>query len=293
MARRTNARDCPNCRSHKVNYRHRKPWERFLAAALSFQYFKCSNCGENFTRTNAQLTGTLISEDAKDTILLPLIGRPRNLVLLVFAVFLPTWLVWRFLQLQEAIAEPPSAIAVIGGGPPREIAAAQLAQKYPDLPVIVLGGSSLACLKQVFVEERKVPWQRVIADYRSTSTLTNLTTLLPYLKLDRPSKVIVVTDTGGWSRAQTLGSVILGSRSVAMVPALLDGAGSSRGESMSKIVAETVLAVGWTLFGDASLPSGFLRSGYAAEINATAPAGSCTNGYNFYYPVLDGSGIGQ
>ncbi len=291
MARRTNARDCPNCRSHKVNYRHRKPWERFLAATFSFQYFKCSNCGENFTRTNAQLTGTLITEDAKDTILLPLIGRPRNLVLLVLAIFLPTWLAWRYVQLQMAMAEPPSAIAVIGGGPPREIAAAQLAQKYPDLPVIVLGGSSLGCLKQIFTQERKVPWQRVIADYRSTSTLTNLTTLLPYLKLDRPSKVIVVTDTGGWSRAKTLGSVILGGHGVAMVPALVDGEGSTRGESTPKIVAEVFLAIGWTLFGDASLPSSFFNSNYTAEVVADTPSRNCTKGYNSYYPVLDGSEI--
>jgi DUF218 domain len=291
MPRRTNARDCPNCRSHKVNYRHRKPWERFLASTFSFQYFKCSNCGENFTRTNAQLTGTLITEDAKDTVLLPLIGKPRNLVLLVIGIFLPAWFTWRFLQLQAAMAEPPSAIAVIGGGVPREIAAAQLAQKYPDLPVIVLGGSSTACLKQIFTQERKVSWQRVIADYRSTSTLTNLTTLLPYLKLDRPSKVITVTDTGGWTRAKTLGSVILGSHGVAMVPALLDGEGSTRGESTPKIVAEVFLAVGWTLFGDASLPSGFLNSNYTAEAEASSPVGSCTTGYKGYYPVLDGSEI--
>ncbi|MBC7879977.1 MAG: YdcF family protein [Anaerolineae bacterium] len=262
-----------------------------MAATLSFQYFKCSNCGENFTRTNAQLTGTLITEDAKDTILLPLIGRPRNLVLLALAIFLPTWLAWRFLQLQLAMAEPPSAIAVIGGGPPREIAAAQLAQKYPDLPVIVLGGSSLGCLNQIFFQERKVAWQRVIADYRSASTLTNLTTLLPYLKLDRPSKVIVVTDTGGWSRAKTLGSVILGGHGVAMVPALVDGEGSSRGESTPKIVAEVFLAIGWTLFGDASLPSGFFNSNYMAEVVANTPSGNCTKGYNNFYPVLDGSEI--
>jgi hypothetical protein len=291
MPRRTSARDCPNCRSHKVNYRHRNTWERFLASTFGFQYFKCSNCGEHFTRTNAQLTGTLITEDAKETFLLPLIGKPRNLVLLAIGILLPTWLTWRFLQLRAAMAEPPSAIAVIGGGVPREIAAAQLAQKYPDLPVIVLGGSPIACLKQIFTQERNVPWQRVIVDYRSTSTLSNLTTLLPYLKLDHPSKVIAVTDTGGWARAKTLGSVILGSHGVAMVPALLDGEGSVRGESTPKIVAEVFLAVGWTLFGDASLPSGFLNSNYVAEAEANSPVGSCTKGYNSSYPVLDGSEI--
>jgi hypothetical protein len=291
MPRRTNARDCPNCHSHKVNYRHRNSWERFLASTFGFQYFKCSNCGENFTRTNAQLTGTLITENAKNPFLLPLIGKPRNLVLLVVGILLPAWLTWRFLQLQAAMAEPPSAIAVIGGGVPREIAAAQLAQKYPDLPVVVLDGSSLACLKKIFTQERKVAWQRVVGDYRSTSTLTTLTTLTPYLKPDHPNKVIIVTDTGGWLRAKTLGSIILGSRGVAMVPALIDGEGSSRGESIPKIVAESFLAIGWTLFGDASLPGGFLRSNYTAEVEANSPIGSCTKGYNTYYPVLDGSEI--
>jgi uncharacterized SAM-binding protein YcdF (DUF218 family) len=242
-------------------------------------------------RTNAQLTGTLITEDAKDTLLLPLIGKPRNLVLLAIGICLPTWLTWRFLQLQAAMAEPPSAIAVIGGGVPREIAAAQLAQKYPDLPVIILDGSSLACLKKIFTQERKVAWQRVVGDYRSTSTLTTLTTLTPYLESSHPSKVIIVTDTGGWLRAKTLGSIILGSRGVAMVPALLDGKGSSRGESIPKIAAESFLAIGWTLFGDASLPGGFLRSSYTAEAESRRPAGSCTTGYKDYYPVLDGSEI--
>lgn len=293
MPRRTSARDCPSCHSHKVNYRHRNPWERFLASTLSFQYFKCSNCGQKFTRTNAQLTGTLVTEGGKNASIPPWIAKSRNLMLLLAAILLPTWLAWRYWQWQGAMAEPPSAIAVIGGGPVREIVAAQMAQKYPDLPVIVLGGSPTACLKQIFSQERKVAWQRVIVDYRSTSTLTNLTTLVPYLKLDRPSKVIVVTDTGGWLRAKTLGAIILGSRGVAMVPALIDGEGSSRGESIPKIVAEAFLAMGWTLFGDASLPGGFLRSNYTAEIAASAPTGGCSSGYNTYYPVLDGSEIGR
>jgi len=66
-------------------------------------------------------------------------------------------------------------IIMLGGGIRREMAAAQLAQIHPSLPVIISSGSTLPCLYRVFVKEAGVDWRRVTIDFRAVDTLTNFT----------------------------------------------------------------------------------------------------------------------
>lgn len=215
-----------------------------------------------------------------------IINRPkRRLIILLLWLTLAVWLGWNYLRWLEAMRQPLSAIVVIGGGVSREIASAQLAKRYPELPIFVSGGSSLSCLHQIFTKERGIAWHRVSGDYRAASTLTNFTTLTPYLNDEQPRKVIVVTDIGGWHRAKVLGSIIFGSRGIAMTPALVNGPGSTRGESIEKTLLEALLACIWVLLNDAGLPPGFLNTPVEALVLKKALEPSCTSGYDSHYEV--------
>ncbi|PSB29490.1 YdcF family protein [Chlorogloea sp. CCALA 695] len=160
-------------------------------------------------------------------------------VFLIALVWLPWW---------EASQQIPSSIVVLGGGIRREILAAQLAQSYPNLPIIVSSGSSLPCLYRVFVEENKVDWRRLKVDFRATDTLTNFTALVPYLQSNQTRKVFMVTSKGNLPRAFVLAWLIWGSRGIAMEPVLVGGVGNH--ESWLKTFADTARAIVWVVLGE-------------------------------------------
>lgn len=158
------------------------------------------------------------------------------------------WLVWTWLPWWEAAQQIPSSIVVLGGGIRREILAAQLAQSYPNLPIIVSSGSSLPCLYRVFVEENKVAWSRLKVDFRATDTLTNFTALVFYLRSNQTRKVFMITSEGNMPRASILAWLIWGSRGIAMEPALVGGAGNH--ESWLKTFADSARAMLWIVLGE-------------------------------------------
>lgn len=161
------------------------------------------------------------------------------------------WLAWiGFLQWQ-AYQQPPSAIVVLGGGIRREMLAARLAQHYPNLPIIISSGSPLPCVYRVFVEEQGVAWQRVKVDFRATDTLTNFTSLLPYLQSNQPRKVFMISSKGNFQRASILAWFIWGSRGIATEPVLVDGVGNH--ESLLKTVADGMRAVVWVFLGEVTV----------------------------------------
>jgi len=139
-------------------------------------------------------------------------------------------------------------IIVLGGGIRREMAAAQLAQIHPSLPVVISSGSTLPCLYRVFVKEAGVDWRRVTIDFRAVDTLTNFTAMLPYVQSRQPRKVFVVATEGHWSRAAVLGWLIWGSRGIAMEPVLIKGVGHE--ESWGKTLIDSLRAIGWLALGN-------------------------------------------
>lgn len=158
------------------------------------------------------------------------------------------WLVWTWSPWLQALQQPPDAIVVIGGGIYREVVAAQLAQTYSSLPVVVSSGSTLPCLYRVFVEEHGVAWRRVTADFLAMDTVTNFTAVLPYLQTKTPRKVFVVATDRHWSRVLVLGWLIWGSRGIAMQPVLFEGGGHE--ESWFKTLRDSLRAMAWIVLGD-------------------------------------------
>ncbi len=167
------------------------------------------------------------------------------LIGLIGSVF---WLAWAWLSWWKASQQTPSSIVVLGGGIRREILAAQLAQSYPNLPIIVSSGSSLPCLYRVFIVENKVAWRRLTVDFRATDTLTNFTALVPYLQSNQSRKVFMVTSEGNLPRASMLAWLIWGSRGIAAEPVLVEGEGHD--ESWLKTFADSIRGVAWVVLGD-------------------------------------------
>lgn len=165
--------------------------------------------------------------------------------LLIGCVFLLTWTWFPWWQ---ALQQTPSSIVVLGGGIRREMLAAHLAQYYSDLPIIISSGSSLPCLYRVFVAEKGVAWKRVKVDFRAMDTLTNFTTLVPYLQSNHPRKVLMITSKGNLSRASVLGWLVWGSRGIAVEPVLVEGAGHY--ESWLKTLADSIRGLAWVILGE-------------------------------------------
>lgn len=165
--------------------------------------------------------------------------------LIIGSVF---WLTLIWLPWWEASKQIPASIVVLGGGIRREILAAQLAQYYPNMPIIISSGSSLPCLYRVFVEENKVAWRRLKVDFRATDTLTNFTALVLYLQSNQTHKVFMITSEGNMPRASILAWLIWGSRGIAMEPVLVGGGGNH--ESWLKTFADTARAIVWVVLGE-------------------------------------------
>lgn len=161
------------------------------------------------------------------------------------------WVVWTWWPWWQAAQRSPEMIIVLGGGIRREVAAAQLAQIHPHLPVIISSGSTLPCLYRVFVKEAGVNWQHVTVDFRAVDTLTNFTAVLPYIQSGQPRKVFVVSTEGHWSRAAVLGWLIWGSRGIAIEPFLIKGIGHE--ESWEKTLLDSLRAIAWLAVGNTTV----------------------------------------
>ncbi len=158
------------------------------------------------------------------------------------------WLAWTWFLWWQASQQPSSWIVVLGGGIRREMLAARLAKSYPELPIIVSSGSPLPCVYRVFVQEEGVDWRRVKVDFRAVDTLTNFTTLLPYLQSHQPRKVLMITEEGNLPRASVLAWLIWGSRGIAAEPVLVEGRGHN--ESWLKTLEDSTRAIAWVFLGN-------------------------------------------
>ncbi len=98
-------------------------------------------------------------------------------------------------------------------------------------------------------------WQRVRVDFRAVDTLTNFTTLLPYLQFAQPRKVFMITEQGNLPRASVLGWLIWGSRGIATQPVLVEGIGHH--ESWIKTFGDSTRALLWVLLGERTVANSY------------------------------------
>lgn len=161
--------------------------------------------------------------------------------LLTISVF--CWVGYR--QLVTQFSEP-QAIFVLGGSPDREKFAADLALKYPDLPLWVSSGSPEEYSYWVF-DQAGVDRQRLHLDYRAVDTLTNFTTLVDDLKNQGITSVYLVTSDYHMRRAQWIAEIIGSQRGVVfkIVPIPTDRSP----EPILKALRDSGRAIVWLVTG--------------------------------------------
>jgi uncharacterized SAM-binding protein YcdF (DUF218 family) len=122
------------------------------------------------------------------------------------------WWGYRYLKSQ---LQPPEAILVLGGSPQREVYAASLARREPDLDIWVSSGSNPEYANWVFSNAGIHP-NRVHLDYRAVDTVTNFTTLVDDLQQQGIDSIYLVTSDFHMLRAWIVAEIVLGSRGIAI-----------------------------------------------------------------------------
>ena len=177
--------------------------------------------------------------------------RVSSLLLLAAAM-----LVWGYLALRLAVARTrtpaPEIIFVLGGGHQRERLAARLGRQYPELPIWISSGISLARSCEIFRQAGIAP-NRVRRDNRATDTVTNFTSLADELAAANFEHVYVVTNDFHRQRAAAIATVVLGSRGIAFTFALYPRP-DIPSESPLVAVRDAIRSLGWLLVRDASAP---------------------------------------
>lgn len=121
-----------------------------------------------------------------------------------------------FRQVQSHVVQP-EAIFVLGGHESRERFAAQLASRYPELPIWISSGSPEAYVRKIFAKAG-IEGDRLHLDYRATDTVTNFTTLVDRLEAQGISSVYLVTSDNHMRRARLVGEIVFGSQGIDLKP---------------------------------------------------------------------------
>lgn len=165
---------------------------------------------------------------------------------------IPLILLWSYQEIKSNLAQP-QAILVLGGSTKREKFAAQFAREHPNIPIWVSGGTPKDYAEDVFANAG-IDLSRLHLDYRAVDTVTNFTTLVDELRSRKINKIYLITSDYHMRRAQTIGTIVFGSRGIEFQPVSVPSNQSS--EPVEKVVRDGARALLWLTTGrtGASLP---------------------------------------
>ena len=145
-------------------------------------------------------------------------------------------------------------VLVRGGSISREIYAAKLARKYPNLPILIARGSPDPCIVWVF-QRFQSPTNNVWLEVCSRCTFTNFMFGLPVLNSWQVRKIQLITSGTHIMRAEWLAKIILGSHGiwVDLVVAPEKGVPGNQ-ESWSKTGIDLTRSVIWAFLSQTIQP---------------------------------------
>lgn len=167
------------------------------------------------------------------------LAKLRQLICLSLLGTVGIW--WGYKQIQIYLAKP-EAIFVLGGHEERERFAAQLARKYPNLPVWVSSGSPSNYVKGIFADAG-VESDRLYLDYQAKDTVTNFTTLVDEFKMRGIKSVYLITSDSHMGRARLVGEIVFGSQGIIIKPLAVPS--QTEPESMLKSLRDGARALLW------------------------------------------------
>lgn len=155
-------------------------------------------------------------------------------------------IIWLGVREMRLHFEQPDAILVLGGSTEREKFTAELAHKYPNLPIWISSGAPREYTESVFAEAG-VDLDRLHLDYQAVDTVTNFTTLADLFKDKGIKSVYLVTSDYHMRRARIIGEIVLGSRGIDLKPVTIPTGKVE--EPLSKAIRDGGRAVLWVTTG--------------------------------------------
>ncbi|MEB3342279.1 YdcF family protein [Okeania sp.] len=179
------------------------------------------------------------------------IRRNKKIKKILLLVFLPiisgllVWLVGNTILLNSAAKAPVDAYLVLGGSIKREIYIAQIAKKYPEIPILISSGSAEPCVVGLF-RQANAPLDRVWLEYCSKSTFGNFFFSLPILEKWGVKHIKLVTSRTHLPRAKWLGQIILGSHGIWVETDIIEQKGiPGNRESLLKAGLDVIRSLMW------------------------------------------------
>lgn len=160
------------------------------------------------------------------------------------------WLIFilqNLVILHISASKPLDAFLVLGGSIQREIHVAELAIKYPKIPILIATGSPDPCILVIF-QRAQAPIDQVWLENCSYTTFTNYYFTAPILKRWGVHHVKLITSLSHTPRAKLLGQIILGSQGIWVDFDLIkESIIPGNTESNIKTILDVTRAILWSL----------------------------------------------
>ncbi len=143
---------------------------------------------------------------------------------ILISILAAIWLFSTTITVFFASSKPVDAFFVLGGSIKREMYVAQLAQKYPKVPILISSGSKDPCIWLIF-ERQYAPMQRVWLEKCADSTFDNFYYSIPILREWGVHKVKLITSTTHLPRAKLMAQILLGAQGMWVEPDIIQETG--------------------------------------------------------------------
>ena len=134
------------------------------------------------------------------------------------------WLFFTTITVFFASSKPVDAFFVLGGSIKREMYVAELAQKYPQIPILISSGSKDPCIWLIF-QRQSAPMQKVWLEKCANSTFDNFYYSIPILRKWGVHKVKLITSTTHLPRAKWIAQILLGAHGMWVEPDIIQEVG--------------------------------------------------------------------
>lgn len=128
-------------------------------------------------------------------------------------LLLSIWLVFTTITLVSASSKPVDTFFVLGGSIRREMYVAKLTKQYPQVRVLISGGSPDVCIWLIFQRE-VAAMANVWLEKCASSTFSNFYYSIPILRRWHVHKVMLITSPTHLPRAKWLAQILLGAHGI-------------------------------------------------------------------------------
>ena len=140
------------------------------------------------------------------------------------SLLIAIWLFFTTITVFIASSKPVDAFLVLGGSIKREMYVAELAQQYPQTPILISGGSKDPCILLIF-QRQTAPMDNVWLEKCADSTFDNFYYSIPILQQWGVRKVKLITSTTHLPRAKLMAQILIGSHGMWVEPDIIQEQG--------------------------------------------------------------------